>query len=116
MMNKNIRCIPFGDINHASVVISCHKCDNGNKLETCMSFFFDNGNVGAEWEPNYGPITKIIRLQKEDEGAIPHWFYDYYAGQGHWSQLAVNESGINNAFIEGDYNRMFLILKEWAIL
>ena len=56
-----------------------------------------------------------MSINKNIKGAIPHWFYKYYAGQGHWSQLAVKESGINKAFLEGDYNHIFSILKEWAL-
>ena len=114
--NKNIVCIPFPDIPNAYVVISGHedKEKGANGCKKCMSFFYDGGEIGAEWEPDYGPITKIIKLKEGDEGAIPHWFYDYYAGQGHWSQLAVEETGIASYFIRGYYQDVFRVLKEWA--
>ena len=114
MYHKNLKCIPFPEIKGAYVVISAYKSDKPNGVTKCMSFFFDNGEIGAEWEPDYGPITKIIKLAKDNPEAIPHWFYDYYAGQGYWSQLAVKEEGLPEAFLSGDYERLFGILKQWA--
>ena len=113
-MNKNIRCIPFPGIENAYVVISGHKADTGNGVKKCMFFFYDNGNIGAEWEPDNGPITVIFKCSKDDENAQPHWFYDYYSGNGNWSQLAVNEEGLPDVFLIGDYEYLFAVLKKWA--
>lgn len=113
-MNESIKCIPFPGIEGAYVVISAGKSDKGNNVSKRMSFFFDNGNVGAEWEPDYGPITVIYKRDKDDEDAKPHWFYEYYAGQGHWSQCAVEKEGLPEYFLAGDYNMLFAALKDWA--
>ena len=113
-MNNNVRCIPFPEIENAYVVISGHKADNGNGVKKCMSFFYDNGDIGAEWEPDNGPITIIYKCSKDDKDAQKHWFYDYCMGYGNWSQLAVNEEGLPSAFLMGDYDWLFNILKSWS--
>ena len=114
MINKNVRCIPFPGIENAYVVISGYKTKAGNGVKKCMSFFYDNGAIGAEWEPDYGPITIIYKCNKKDEESRPHWFYDFYTGQGHWSQMAVEEEGLPSAFLDGDYEYLFLVLKKWS--
>ena len=111
-MNKNILCIPFPDIKNAYVVISGHKANTGNGVEKCMSFFYDNGDVGAEWEPDNGPITRIDKCNKDNPEAQKHWFYDYCTGYGNWSQLAVNDERLPDAFIDGNYKFIFLVLKK----
>lgn len=113
-MNKNVYCIPFDGIENAYVVISGHKAKTGNGIKKCMSFFYDNGLVGAEWEPDNGPITVIYKCRAEDEGSIPHWFYGFYTGQGNWSQLAVEEEGLPSAFLDGDYKYIFAVLRCWS--
>ena len=67
-----------------------------------MSFFYGGPDVGAEWEPDYGPITVINSCTKDNENAREHYFYDYCDGYGSWAQLA------------GDYDGIFLVLKRWA--
>jgi len=116
-MNKfpNVCCVPFKDIKNAYVIISACKSDrNGNGIEKRMSFFFDNGEVGAEWEPDHGPITVLYKCDKDHEAATPHWFYEFTTGQGHWSQLAVDEESLSQHFLEGNYDRIFQVLNDWA--
>ena len=113
-MNKNVKCLPFPGIENAYVVISGYKANTGNGVKKCMSFFFDNGVVGAEWEPDNGPITIIYKCPEENENAQKHWFYDYCTGYGHWSQCAVDEEGLPEAFLSGDYKHLFAVLEEWS--
>lgn len=113
-MNSNIKCIPFVEIENAYVVISGCKADNGNGVKKCMSFFYDNGDVGVEWEPDNGPITVIYKCEKDHENAKEHWFYDYCTGYGNWAQLAVKEEGLPESFILGDYKHIFSVLKNWS--
>ena len=114
-LNKNIKCIPFPEIDNAYVVISGHDYEkNGNGVRKCMSFFYDNGDVGAEWEPDNGPITVIYKCEKDHKDAKKHWFYDYSTGTGNWSQLAVEEEGLPSAFLDGDYEYIFNVLKDWG--
>ena len=115
-INRSIRCIPFDGIENAYVVISAGKKDGGNGVQKGMSFFFDNGGwVGAEWEPDYGPITVLYKVKEDHEKATHHWFYGFTTGQGNWSQCAVEEEGLPQAFLSGDYELLFAILKNWSI-
>jgi len=114
-MNSNIKVIPFPDIEGAYIVISAYKSDDANGLKKCMSFFFDGGNnIGAEWEPDYGPITVIYSCAESHPKAQEHWFYPFCTGYGNWSQLAVIDSGLSKAFLDGDYALLFGILKDWT--
>jgi len=114
-MNKNIKVIPFPGIPNAYVVISGYADSNmGNGCQKCMSFFWGTPEGGAEWEPEYGPITKYTPCDKNTEGAQPHWFYEYTIGGAHWSQLAVENEGLPRMFVEGDYQGLFAVLARWS--
>ena len=114
MARKNVKCIPFPEIDNAYVVISAFKSKNGNGLTKCMSFFFDHGDIGAEWEPDNGPITVIYKCAEDNKDAQEHWFYDYCTGYGNWSQLAVQDEGLHTAFLSGDYVYLFAVLQSWS--
>lgn len=111
-MNKNIKVIPFPDIPDAYIVISGVKSNTANGCAKRMSFFYGTVDGGCEWEPDNGPLTTIYPVQKNDPEAREHWFYDYYAGNGYYSQCAVDDTEIAKSFIDGDYNRVFSILKD----
>ena len=113
-MNKGIKCIPFPDIENAYIIISARESDKGNKVRKCMTFFYDSGSVGAEWEPNFGPITTLYKCPKEHKDARPHYFYDFCTGYGNRSQLAVEMEGLPEAFLNGDYVKIFAVLKRWT--
>ena len=113
-MRESLRCIPLEEIDNAYVVISARESTNGNGVKKRMSFFYDGGDIGAEWEPDHGPITIIYKCDKDHEQAQEHWFYDYYTGQGNWSQLAVENEGLPDAFLRGDYEYLFNVLKQWS--
>jgi hypothetical protein len=118
-MKKSIKIIPFDDIENAYIVISCGKVDDCGAV-TNVSFFYGDDDGGAEWAPQYGPITVITPCEKdyktEDEEAQEHWFYDYITGYGRWSQLAVDEERLCEKFKDGDYEGVFRVLKEWSKL
>lgn len=114
MTQKRIKVIPFPEIENAYIVISGHKKDTQNEVSSIMSFLYAEDNIGAEWEPNYGPITIIYPCEKDHPEAQPHWYFDYYKGPGYWSQLAVNEEKLGPAFYTGDYDYIFAVLKRWA--
>lgn len=119
---KSIKVIPFPNIPDAYIVISGHLSpDKGSKpngIDAKMSFFYGTETGGAEWEPNYGPITKIIpcesSYESDYEEAQKHWFYPYITGYGNWSQLAVDKENLANYFAEGNYSAIFNVLKEYA--
>jgi hypothetical protein len=85
------------------------------KVKAAITFFYDAGNKAAEWEPQYGPIETWKRCEENDEGAREHYYYDFTnSGFGNWSQLAVDTYELPQAFLDGDYDYIFNILKLWA--
>ena len=53
------------------------------RVRTTVTFFYDAGNIGAEWEPEYGPIQIWHRCEKDDEDAREHYFYDFHCVREH---------------------------------
>ena len=80
-----------------------------------VSFLFDSGEVSAEWEPEYGPIQVWHKCHESTEGAKEHYFYDFTNDSpGNWSQLAVEENELPQAFVDGNYDYIFSVLEIWA--
>jgi len=113
IMNKRVKTIPFPEIENAYIVISGNQADTTNQVRSNMSFFYVKDGIGVEWEPNYGPITTIYSCNKDHPEAQKHWYFDYFTGMGHWGQLAVNENRLGERFYSGDYEGIFLVLKDW---
>lgn len=44
----------------------------------------------------------------------PHWIFDKAWGYGAWSQMAVKDYGLPEAFVSGNFARIFATLKYWA--
>ena len=112
-MPSRIKVIPFPEIENAYIVISGRPRTESNLVEPIMSFFYVEDDVGVEWEPRNGPITIIYKCDKDHPEAQPHWYFDYYTGPGHWSQLAVNEEMLGEKFCRGQYELIFNTLKRW---
>jgi len=84
-------------------------------VHSVVSFLYDAGEYAAEWEVEYGPIQILHRCEEADENAKPHYFYDFEnSPPGSWSQLAVEENELPQAFNAGDFRYIFNILKDWA--
>ena len=119
-MNESIKIIPFPDIDDAYIVISGRpSIDTGNGVKITTSFFYGDGEGGAEWEPNHGPISVIIPCEKDYKGdfdeAKPHWYYPYIKDGLHWSQMAVMNEELPELFKLGYYENIFTVLKTWSI-
>ena len=113
-MNRSIKVVPFPEIENAYIVISGVKSERGNGCLKRLSFFYGTKEGGCEWEPEYGPITRIVPCKKDNEDAQEHWFYDYCTGYGNWSQLAVGREMLTEHFLSGDYKYLFSVLKSWS--
>lgn len=113
-MNKNVKCIPFPEVENAYIVISGSKSENGNGCKKHMSFFYAGKFAGLEWEPDYGPITIIHPCEKTHPHAKKHFYFPYYAGNSDWSQLAVTKQNLPELFLSGDYAGIFNVLKQWG--
>ena len=84
-------------------------------VDYVISFFYDAGSIGAEWEPRHGPIQIFHKADADQENAMKHYFYDYVINEPMgWSQLAVEREGLPGYFKDGDYDAIFDILKSWA--
>ncbi len=114
-MNKNVKVIPFKDLEHAYVIISFKEDKYGRGAEYFLSFLYDGGRVAAEWEPRYGPIQRWIKCDKDSPNAQEHYFYEYHnTPPGSWSQLAVETYGLVKELLMGHYETIFNILKDWT--
>jgi hypothetical protein len=115
MNKKRIAILPFPNIQNAYIIISAKQEGEPDKIKVCTTFFFDSGKgIGAEWEPEYGPITTLYSVPADDPEAQEHWFYPFIDGYGHWSQLAVNKYNLKEAFANGDYKYIFNILSDFC--
>ena len=80
-----------------------------------MSFLYDAGDHAAEWEPEHGHIQIWHRCEEYDEGATEHYYYDFHnSSPMNWSQLAVSNNELPQAFHSGDYEYIFAVLEDWA--
>jgi hypothetical protein len=113
-LRKSVKVIPFPGITDAYVVISGGSSKGPNGCETIMSFFWGDREGGCEWEPQFGPFTKITPCDSQHPDALPHWFYEFCTGYGNWTQLAVEDTHIVEYFLNGDYLGVFKILQEYA--
>lgn len=116
---KNILRAMYKD--NCYIFVSCNwKSDKERfdeyNLSTVTSFVYDNGDKAAEWCPtHYGPISIYTRAQGKAENTKEHYIYDYILNEwGNWSQTAVSENNLAEAFVRGDYDYIFQVLKEWA--
>lgn len=100
------------------------------KAEPTMSFLYDAGEIAAEWCPPYGPIQIWRRaeegkryprptLDSDDEPEYidpqPHYAYPFVIPRlAEWSQLSVERYQLADYAIDGHYDYVFNILKDWA--
>ena len=92
----------------------------GNSCSPTISFEYIDGDVLVEWEVKNGPITvitKCLESLKNDNDfgrtVKPHHIFGWCTGYGNWTQCAVKERGLDKAFIAGDYDRIFSVLKSY---
>jgi hypothetical protein len=94
-------------------------------LKTITSFLYDAGKVAAEWEPCYGPIQLHFKggegeshpcgFDKEMREDRPHYAYPYIQDRpGSWSQISVDRLDMKPHLVNGDFDYIFAVLKDWA--
>ena len=87
-----------------------------------MTFGCQVGSVAAEWDAELGPIQLSFECNKdfkskEDnfyEQATEHWLFDYAIWKGHWTQIAVDDERLKEAFLDSDFAHIFNVLKKYA--
>lgn len=117
------------------ILLSFKKLESAAKYgdtmaEPTMSFLYDSGEVAAEWCPPYGPIqiwhkaeegkiysksTMFDDEPKEYVEAQSHYAYPFIIPKlAEWSQLAVREYELAEYAIDGNYDYIFNVLKDWT--
>jgi hypothetical protein len=104
------------DFPGAYILVSARRRqDDPSFIKATMSFLFADGDYAAEWEPEYGPIQKWHKCEKDAPDAKPHFFFDFTDNKpGEWSQTAVDSNGLKDAFLAGNYYHIFSVLQNWA--
>ncbi len=117
---KRVGKAAFDGIPNAYILVSASQRDmketfGDYKCQATMSFLYDAGDVAAEWEPEYGPIQVWRKANANTPEAKEHYFYDWVENcPGNWSQMAVEENELPQAFVGGDYRYIFGVLQGWA--
>ena len=88
---------------------------NWFRANPTMSFLYDAGKVAAEWEPEFGPILIWRKCEPCAENAREHYFYDFVFHEPlAFSQLAVENHGLPQSFVRGNYDYIFSVLERWT--
>ena len=91
---------------------------NGNGIDYELTFEYKKGNDCISFEPRNGAISIYRILPVGHEGLedtnIDGWHYllgNY--NYSTWTQLGVESSGLKNACLQNDHDRIFSILQEF---
>ena len=91
---------------------------NGNGIDYELTFEYKKGNDCISFEPRNGAISIYRLLPVGHEGLedtnIDGWHYllgNY--NYSTWTQLGVESSGLKNACLQNDHDRIFSILKQF---
>jgi len=118
--NATVKLLPFPGIENAYIVISAkkRKVDEDVYAKITTSFFYGTEKGGAEWGGDSSPITVISPCDESyDDGfenAEIHFIYPFCTGHGNWFQKAVESEGLVDAFLSGDYEHIFYVLKKFS--
>jgi hypothetical protein len=89
-------------------------CSRPEVIEPRLTFCYVGENQMAEWDGHHGPITIIDRMNQGEDGASEHYIFDYASCYGNWSQIAVEDNNLYEAFNTGDYDHIFNVLKKFV--
>ena len=91
---------------------------NGNGIDYELTFEYKKGNDCISFEPRNGAISIYRLLPVGHEGLedtnIDGWYYllgNY--NYSTWTQLGVESSGLKDACLQNDHDRIFSILQEF---
>ena len=94
---------------------------NGNGIDYELTFEYKKGNDCISFEPRNGAISIYRILPVGHEGLedtnIDGWHYllgNY--NYSTWTQLGVESSGLKDACLQNDHDRIFSILQEFTII
>lgn len=119
--NATVKLVPFPEIENAYIIISARKrcVDDDTYAKIITTFFYGTEKGGAEWGGDGNPITVITpcdeNYNEEFQGkAEIHFIYPFCTGHGKWFQGAVESEGLADAFLLGDYEHIFHVLKKFS--
>ena len=91
---------------------------NGNGIDYELTFEYKEGNDCISFEPRNGAISiyRILPVGREslEDTNIDGWHYllgNY--NYSTWTQLGVESSGLKDACLQNDHDRIFSILQEF---
>jgi len=101
------------------------------RAKPIISFLYDAGDIAAEWCPPYGPFqiwrrgkegVKYLKptlapgAKPEHIDAQPHYAYPLIIpALAEWSQPSVERHQLAVYAIDGHYDYIFNVLKDWAV-
>lgn len=117
-MNKVILSSVEG-IENAYVSTSAYRNKDDELSLFTVLLYMETNDMMVEWEPIYGPITRITKCDKlwtgeyEWQKSSPHWYFGWCKGRGDWAQLAVDDNGLQTALTDGNFEHIFNVLKRY---
>ncbi len=112
-----IKIIPVKENCFITMSIRNHS-KNGNGIDYELTFEYKKGNDCISFEPRNGAVSIYRLLPVGHEGLedtnIDGWHYllgNY--NYSTWTQLGVESSGLKNACLQNDHDRIFSILQEF---
>jgi len=135
---KHVLRLPFAGIENAYIILSfkfqtiskahidlyTKYHEENYPTDPLMTFFYAGEKVGAEWEPNYGPIMTYTKCGPDWRGKTfhgtelkpkEHWFYELVEDNAlAWSQMAVDEERLKPKLKAADFKGIFGTLKRWT--
>ena len=86
------------------------------RVKNHVSLLYDAGEIATEWGVEHGPIQRLEKCDATHPKAREHYFYGYVIDEfGNWSHSAVDDNGLPAAFLRGDLDYIFEVLKRWAV-
>ena len=91
---------------------------NEFRTKPVLTFVYRANGVAAEWDGAYGPIQLWFECDGPASDEVKeHWLFPFVRKDNlSWSQLAVTEARLPQAFNHGDYQAIFSELATWVRL
>lgn len=88
--------------------------DGGATYIISLLYRDEEKGMAVEWEPKYGPIQIFTRATETSEEKQEHYIFPVINPSGlDWTQMGVNDRGLPEAFIHGDLDFIFNVLRSY---
>ena len=90
--------------------------DGRFRTKPATTFAYKLNGVAAEWDGEFGPIQLWFECDgPASDDVREHWLFPFVRKENlTWSQLAVDEARLPEAFNAGDYQCIFSELASWV--